>query len=308
LICVHLWLIPAFAQEEGEVVVNLAAGRVEVLVAKDGIIVSAVHDAAEPESRPPLVVRLSERRVGIVLGAAEWLQPGTGAAPVRMDREMVRLMGEIAGPKRLEAEKAEDIEQLGLAMLEALRPMTGRLHSRINLREDEPLLQVVLVGYVPNYGPDVWLVNYSVVQEPLRGDYWRTRVLRPRYTQLYPPEKDQPRTLIEVRYPAGKDETLLERVEKDPQLVSLGGGDEPLATANALITQGESNKAELEGALPWMRTLLNATTPKDETQILGVIDEVKGLEWILAPPEGAEQAEESQKPREPGAPTLRKKP
>src|SRR3972149_5896435 len=88
-ICVHQWLLclPAAAQEEGEVVVNLAAGRVAVLVAKEGIIVSAVQEHVEAESRPPLVVQLSERRVGIVLGAAEWLQPGTGAAAGGRDRQ-----------------------------------------------------------------------------------------------------------------------------------------------------------------------------------------------------------------------------
>src|SRR3989304_4802712 len=119
-----------------------------------------------------------------------------------MDRQLVRLMGEIAGPKRLDAEHAGDIEVLGLAMLEALRPMTSRLHNKIDLGEDEALLELVLVGYVTDYGPEVWSVRYHIVQEPVRGDYWRTRVLRPRYTQLYPPEKGQPRTLMEVRNPA----------------------------------------------------------------------------------------------------------
>jgi hypothetical protein len=305
-----LWLLclPAYAQEEGEIVVNLAAGRVAVLVAKEGIIVSAVQDRVEAESRPPLVVQLSERRVGIVLGAAEWLQPGTGAPAVRMDRQLGRLHSEIAGPKRLDTDTADDIEVLGLAMLEALRPMTSRLHNRIDVGEDEPLLELVLVGYVTDYGPEVWSVRYHVVQEPVRGSYWRTRVMRPRYTQLYPPEKGQPRTLMEIRHPATAEPPLLARFEKDPQLGRLRTGDEQLALVSDLVTKGESQKAKLDDALTWMRVLLDATTTADVTQIIGVIREEKGLEWILAPAETVERAEESAKPREPGAPTLRKKP
>lgn len=310
LICVHPWInpAPAAAQEEGEVVVNLAAGRVAVLVAKDGIVITAVEQRVEAESRPPLVVPLSERRVGIVLGAAEWLQPGTGAAPVRMDRQLVQLMGQIAGPKRLEAEHASDLEVLGLAMLEALRPMTSRLHNKLELAEDEPLLELVLAGYVPDYGPEVWRVEYRIVQEPVRGSYWRTRVMRPRYTQLYPPEKGQPRTLMEIRHPAGDGPSLLERFEQDPRLAHLRSGDPPLALVSEQIAKGESNKAKLDDALTWVRTLLDAATPADATLIIGVIREDKGLEWVLAPTETIERAEEPATPREPGAPTLRKKP
>jgi len=299
---------PAAAQEEGEVVVNLAAGRVAVLVANGGIIVSAVQDRVEAESRPPLVVQLSRGRVGVVLGAAEWLQPGTGAPAVRMDRQLVRLMGEIAGPRRLDPGHADDIEVLGLAMLEALRPMTSRLHNRLAVGEDEPLLELLLVGYVIDYGPEVWRVQYYIVQEPLRGSYWRTRVLRPRYTQLYPPEKGQPRTLMEVRHPTAEEPTLLERFEKDPQFGRLHTGDAQLVRASEFIAKGESHKAKLDDALTWMRVLLDAATPADAAQIIGVIREDKGFEWILEPAEKVERAEESDKPREPGAPTLRKKP
>ena len=235
-------MIPVRAQEEGEVVVNLAAGRVAVLVAKGGIVIGATQERVEAESRPPLVVQLSERRVGVVLGAAEWLQPGTGAAAMRMDRQLVRLMREIAGPKRLSGEHADDLEALGLAMLEALRPMTSRLHNKLDVREDEPLLQMVLVGYVPDYGPEVWSVEYRIVQEPVRGSYWRTRVLRPRYVQLYPPEKGQPRTLMEIRLPADNEPTLVDRFEKDPQLARLRTGDAALARASEFIARAKATR------------------------------------------------------------------
>lgn len=301
-------LPPVAAQEESEIVVNLAAGRVAVLVARDGIAIAAVEQKMEAESRPPVVVQLSERRLGILLGAVEWLQPGSGAEPVRMDREMLKLMGQIAGPKRLSAEHADDIETLGLAMLEALRPMTSQLHRKVDLAEGEPLLELLLVGYLDQYGPEVWSLRYYIVQEPVRGSYWRTRILRPRYTQLYPPEKGQPRTLMEASFPAAaKGESLLERFENDASLAKMRSSDAPMVRASESIRKGESHKATLDDAVTWLRTLLNGTSPADALQAVGVIAEAKGFNWIVAPPERTEKAAED-KPREPGAPTLRKKP
>jgi len=65
---------------------------------------------------------------------------------------------------------------------------------------------MVLIGYAPNnYGPEVWTIEYRVQQEQVstRGEYWQTRILRPRFTQLYPPEKKKhaPRMIVEARYP-----------------------------------------------------------------------------------------------------------
>jgi hypothetical protein len=180
------------------------------------------------------------------------------------------------------------------------------LHRKVDLGE-EPLLEFVLVGYAHDYGPEVWSVRYTIAQEPLRGDYLRTRVLRPRYTQLYPPEKGQPRTLMEVSYPSKTESgTLLIRAQNDPRLEALRTGDAEMVRASESIRKGESHKAKLSDALPWLRALLNATSPADAAVFVGGISEEKGLDWVLPPAERIEKAED--KSREPGAPTLRKKP
>src|ERR1700693_2309674 len=78
-ICVHLWFLPpsALAQEpsDQEVAVNLAEGRVVICAAKDGIILAALDAHGETGSRPPAIDILSEERMGVMLGAIEWVQP-----------------------------------------------------------------------------------------------------------------------------------------------------------------------------------------------------------------------------------------
>ncbi|MBI1738393.1 MAG: hypothetical protein HYR58_04015, partial [Acidobacteria bacterium] len=192
-----------WAQEAGqEVVANLAAGRVVIYVAKGGIAIAANESRVEAESRPPLVAQLSAKRIAILLGAAEWVRPGTGRPPLRLDHELPRAVStQIPAGPRLQQEQATDLEPIGAALLEPLRLVVPQLTRKMNLPPEDPLVEMLLVGIDEEYGPEVWLLKYRLAQEPLRGDYWKSRVLRPSYTQLYPPEKGQPRTLIEVRYP-----------------------------------------------------------------------------------------------------------
>ena len=45
------------------------------------------------------------------------------------------------------------------------------------MKPDEPLLEMVLIGYAPkSYGPEVWTIEYRVQQEQVstRGEYWQT--------------------------------------------------------------------------------------------------------------------------------------
>jgi len=302
--------VPASAQEpEEEIVANLATGRVLVYVAKDGIVIGAFQGQSEPHSRPPLVVQLSSRRVAVLLGAVEWVRPASGREPIRLDRELPRLVGEVAGPKRLEQEHANDIEELGLALLERLRNVAQELHRKIELQPDEPLAELVLIGYAQDYGPEVWGLKYRIVQEALRGDYWQTRVLRPSYDQLYPPEKGQPRTLIEIGYPpedAGPQ--VLDLLNgNDPRMARLRDADPQMASATERLVRGESQHALADDATQFLRGALGAVAPAGAEQILAVIREQQGLEWVLAPSQPPEKAEEG-RPHEPGAPTLRKKP
>ena len=177
----------AQVREGDEVVANLAAGRVVVTVAKDGILVGAIEQPLEANSVSPRLVSVSGSHVAILLGAAEWILPGSKT--VRLERSVPRLTGDPSRAAANDPEAASDIEQIGVGFLERLRPLVEQLHHRIDLGPDEPILEILLVGYAADYGPEVWLLKYRVVQEALRGDYYRTRPLRPSYTQLYPPEK-----------------------------------------------------------------------------------------------------------------------
>ena len=296
----------ASAQEE-EVVANLAAGRVVVYVAKDGIVVATLEERIEAGARAPVIFPLSGRRVAILMGAVEWVTPGTAGKPVRMAEELRRVSGQVAGPQRLQDEHATDIEGIGIGLLEPLRAAAGRLHHKIELGAEEPLLELVLVGYAPDYGPEVWSLKYRIAQEPLRGDYWRTRVLRPSYTQLYPPEKGQPRRLVEMRYPPSERTEALIRLD-DPRVARLRNSDASLARAAESLQRGESNKAKLDDATLFLRTALAAVTSPETAQAVAVIAELRGFEWVLAPADAADERAAEEKPREPGAPTLRKKP
>lgn len=312
-ICAHLCLLPLVAlsqQGEQDVVANLAAGRVVLWVADKGIVIGAVEHRVEPGARPPFIVPLGAHSVGILLGAAEWISPASGRPPVRLDRELTVLASEASRfrPATDPYLAASDIESIGVAFLERLRAVAGELHRKLDLQPEEPLVELLLVDYAQNYGPEVWLLRYRVAQEALRGDYWRTRVLRPSYTQLYPPEKGQPRTLIEVRYPDDAGPALLDLLKQnDPRLTRLSTADARMARAAERVARGESHKASVGDATEFLRATLDVVGGTEVKQILGVLYEERGLEWVLAPPEPPEKAQE-EKPHEPGAPTLRKKP
>jgi hypothetical protein len=315
-ICAHLWLLlPTAAQAPivapvvgDEVVANLAAGRVVIYVAKDAIVIGLYEKRVEPETLPPTVVPLSGRRVGILLGATEWMLADSRTALLRLEQELPRIAGQATAGPRLRQEQDADLEAIGMALLEPLRTAVERLHHGVELGADEPLVELLLVGFAEGYGPEVWSLRYRIVQEPWRTDFWRTRILRPQYTQLYPPEKGEPRGLIEFRYPADDSApALAELLGGDARLAALRSGNAPAARAAELAMKGESNKAAAEDAIVFVQAALNAVIAKDTALGIGVIRERTGFEWLLAPPRRVQRAED-EKPREPGAPTLRKPP
>jgi hypothetical protein len=298
-------------EDEGEeVVANLAAGRAVVLVGKDGIAVGTVEFHAEAETRPPLIVALGSRRVAILLGAAEWISPNTGRAPVRLDVELRKAAGPLGGFRPEQATESSDIEGLGLAFLEPLRAAATRLHRKLAWPADELLAELLLVQYVEGYGPEVWSIRYSLEQDPMRGDFYNTRVPRPHYLQLYPPDKGQPHTLMETSYPrVGTPLLPLADLLKrnDPRLARLRSADEELARVADRLDRGESQKLPVEACLNFLRAALNSVAEENTRQMVLVIREVKGIEWV-AGEEEASTAPLNEKPREQGAPTLRKKP
>ena len=313
-ISVHPWFLPspAFAQE---VAVNLAVGRVVICAAKDGIVLATMDAHGEADSPPPVVVALGDFRAGVVLGAVEWVQPESKDAPVRLDAEFPRIVGSVLSSpgKRKDSNAASDIEAIGVAVLERLRVLAGQLHNKINLSEDEPLLRIVLVGYVKGYGPEAWTLDYHIRQDELANDYWRTRVLRPSYNQLYPPEKGQPHTLVEVRYPPenrAKDEPeLLDLLKQnDPRLSKIRAADESLAKSVEFVVEGQSQKSARAGDIDFLKPALRAIAAPDAQLTMGYVDFEKGFQWVLQPPKSATPAPVETKPKEPGAPSLLHKP
>jgi len=294
---------------EDEIVANLAGGRVIVHVARETIVFAAIDQPVEAKGVPPRVVNLDVGHVGVLLGASEWQLPAD-PKPVRLDRNIQH----VAAPDlryQQSGEAEPDLESIGVAFLEKLRPLVAQLHHKIEIAADEPLLQIVILGYAPNScGPEVWVVEYRMEQEQVatRGEYWQTRVLRPRFTQLYPPEKHAPRTPVESRYPPEmKGPTLLELIQgNDPRIARLRAGEPRFAKVLEAIDKGQAQKAVATDAADFLRAALPLIAP-NAPFVLGTIEEQRGFEWIVPPDEPVEKAKED-KNRPPEAPSLRRKP
>jgi hypothetical protein len=310
LFAAFFFLLAPAARAQDEIVANLAAGRVVIDVAKGGIVIGAIEQHVEADSRPPIVFPINDRRIGILLGAAEWVVPSAPGGPVRLDRVIARLSREAAPHQEAgKADQASDIEAIGVAFLEKLRALAEQLHHKILLRADEPLVELLLIDYQPDYGPEVWLLQYRIKQEQLRGDFWQTKTLRPSYTQLYPPEKHQPRTLVEVRYPPElPGPTLLELLQQnDPRLASLRRGAPKSLKVIDNITGGKSSASSVDDSATFLHDALDPIAGTENRIVLGVLREDRGWEWIVAPPDPLEKAADEDKTRPPEAPSLRRR-
>lgn len=299
---------------EDEIVANLAGGRVIVHVARDGnIVFAAINEPVEAGGVPPRVLETDPTHVAVLLGASEWRIPAD-PNPVRLDRNFERVHARDPKYQYNVGEAEPDLETIGVAVLEKLRPLTAQLHHKIDLPADEPLLEMVLIGYAPNkYGPEVWTVEYRVQQEQVatRGEYWQTRILRPRFTQLYPPEKHAPRMIVEARYPADlKAPTLMALIQgNDPTIAQLRGSDARFAKVLEEVDKGQAQKASPTDAADFLRAVLPLMAGK-QTFILAKMEEQHGFDWIVSPDEPVVRANkgEEDKNRPPDAPTLRKRP
>ncbi len=297
---------PGIAQNQRsdqEIIANLAAGRVDICVARDAILIGTESQNIEPGSHSPLVVPLDGGYVGILLGAVEWIEPGSGLPPVRLDDVLGHLatLAGHAGPV-LEPGEAGDVESVGLAFLERLRPITGQLHHKIDLGPDEPLVELLLLDFHKDYGPEVWLLSYRVQQRELQEDYWDTLALRPSFVQLYPPEKHDPHTIIETRYPEGDRSPTLSQLlgENDPRLATVRAIDPKVAQAAQRILDGTSTKADPLSAITFIKGAMQATAPVGSRLSLAVLYADDKFDWVLGPSEPVPDVK-----REAGAPSLR---
>ena len=304
---------PSLAQSQGredEIIANLAGGRVIVDVAKDVIIFAAIDKPVERNSIPPRVMNVDPGHLGILFGASEWRSPAD-PKPIRMDRDLPHIGARPPNYQPSAGEAEADLETIGVAFLEKLRPLVAQLHHKLDFAPDDPIFQMVIIGYgANNYGPEVWVVEYRMEQEMIasRGEYWQTRVLRPRFTQLYPPEKHAPRTIVESRYPPdSKGPTLAELIQgNDPRITSLVTGNPRFTKVIENIHGGTAQKAVAVDSADFMRAVLPVIAGNTPF-ILGTMSEQHGFEWIVPPAEPLEKAVED-KDRPPDAPTLRRPP
>jgi hypothetical protein len=302
--------VPTRAQED-EIVANLAGGRAIIQVANDAILFAAIDHPLESKSVPPRAAAIDSHHIGIFFGASEW-QITSQPKPIRLDRDLPHFAAvdtRFAPPGAPE----QDLEQIGVAFLEKLRPLASQLHHPIDLKPDEPLFQIVLIGYAPKYyGPEVWLIEYQVEQSSAaaRGEYWQTHILRPRFTQLYPPEKHQPKTIIEVRVPSDlQDVPLLGLIQQNgPAIARLRSSDPQINKVVEFIQRGEAQKANSAAAGDFLRAALPILAG-DAHFMLGSMTENGRFEWIVPPDEPREKEKLTEdKNRPPDAPTLQQKP
>jgi hypothetical protein len=165
------------------------------------------------------------------------------------------------------------------------------------------------VDYVEGYGPEAWTLDYHIHQEEVAANYWQTRVLRPSYTQLYPPDKGRPRTLIEVRYPPAdraKDEPeLLDLLhQNDPRLSAARSGNEITTKSLALVIDGQSQKSAAAADIDFLKSALHAVASQQSQLSMADVDFLKGFQWVIEPPRSATPPPADAKPQEPGAPSL----
>jgi hypothetical protein len=293
-----------------EVIANLAAGRVVVAVVKDAILIATVENPFEAQTHPPTPVPLSGERAGVILGAVDWFSPSSKVQIARLDHDLPRLHGRVKpqGPRLQageEGSEATDIEFVGEGLNDRLNEVVKSLHAKMDLAEGEPLVELVIADFIPGYGPEVWHVDYSIEQFPQRGDFWETRIPRPRYLQDWPPEKDQPHTLLEFDYPPSLTKpTLLEMLRRnDPRLQKLSNSDPVMASVAGMFLKGISNKVATADATQFLRAALNAISPQKARETVAMIGFQTGFAWILQPPNEPKPALQ-QKERPADAPTL----
>jgi hypothetical protein len=298
---------PVRAQDrEEEIVASLAGGRVIVHVAKDTMIFAAIDQPVESNSIPPRVAGLDSSHIGVLFGASEWRVPAD-PKPIRLDRNFQRIGGVREDPTPAEAEP--DLELIGTAFLEKLRPLVGQLHHKVDFSPNDAVFEMVIIGYAPgDYGPEVWVVEYHMEQQEVatRGEeYWQTRLLRPHFTQLYPPEKHAPRTLVETRYPAGlKGPTLEEMIKSNDPRISSVLQNGRFAKVLENLRGGSAQKAAPADSVEFMRAAVPVIAG-NSSYVIGTMEEQRGLNWVVPPTEPVEKAQED-KNRPPDAPTLRR--
>jgi hypothetical protein len=300
-----------------EIVANLDAGRVIVAVVKDAIMVGTIENPVEVETRPPIPVQLSSERMAVTLGAIDWFSPSSNQDLARIDVELPHLRSHLlpSGPHLSQAQaggEASDIEQVGQGVMERLNQVAHDLHNKIDLPSGEPLAELIVADYLTGYGAEVWQLTYDLEQEQQQGDYWDTRVLRPKYLQFWPPEKGQPHTLMEFAYPPeNAGPTLLDLLrQRDPRVQNVIASDPAIAQVASEFLSGDSKKIRAQEGIQFLRATLAAITPANARETFATIGPETGFAWVLPPPPEPRRPGQAASPQErpEGAPSLLKHP
>lgn len=298
-----------------EIVANLAAGRVVIAIVKDAILVGTVENPIEAQTRPPTPVQLSGDRMAVTLGAIDWFSPSSREDLARIDLELPHLRSHLIanGPHLQQSQggaEAIDVEAIGQGVLERLNEVARELHSKIDQPAGEPLAQLVVADFETGYGPEVWELTYDIEQEQQQGDYWDTRVLRPKYLQFWPPEKGQPHTLVEFAYPPeGAPQSLLDLLrQKDPRIEKVVASDPVMGDVLARILEGDTRKIRSQDGIQFLRAALAAIAPPSARETFAVIGQETGFAWVLPPPPEPTKPGVRQQERPADAPSLLKHP
>jgi hypothetical protein len=295
------------------VALHQAAGRVVLCVTKDTILAATVDDgttaassaANEVAARPPAIVPIGSGRLAVVMGAADWTRDAAGK-PTALDEQLPALVKKAAtsaGKVDPLNPGANDIESIGITVLEFVRPFVEDIHYKLDLATDTPLVEILLAGFTPGYGPEIWDLRYRVQQKNLGGDYWSTQPMRPSYYQLYPPEKGQPKTFIEAQYPAKlKPLDLARAAQSDPAIGRIRSSSPDINNAVMQIVNGDSAKAATRPAEDFLRLAIPALAGERAKLAMAAVDEYGKFQWVLAPgnlpPAPAETSTPTFRPRE----------
>lgn len=296
-----------------EIVTSLTGGKVILHFAKDDtIIFAAIDQPLEQGAPPPRLVDIDSNHVAILFGASEW-RSLADPKPIRLDRGFHRVSAGTVTAGDYNGDADPDLEIMGVAFLERLRPLAAQLQRKIDYPSDQPFFEMVVIGYGPrDYGPEAWTVEYRITQEMLstRENIWQTRILRPRFTQIYPPEKHSPKTLVEAGFPPdNRDPTLQTLLEGNDPRFSSFRSDTNLSKAVNLVLKGQAQKVEPKDAVEFLRDAIPLLYPKQHF-FLAKMEEQHGFDWILPPEEPVEKAKQTEQDKNapPEAPSLRKRP
>src|ERR1700723_3880547 len=298
--------------EEG--VVNFAAGRVVIAVVKDAILIGTIENQIEPQTHPPIPVQMNRTRAGILLGAVDWFSPSSQLQLARLDTELPRLHGHSNAPnphlnQAQATPEATDIESVGQNLFERMNVVAGNLHGKLDWPSAEPVAQLILADYVQGYGPEVWQLSFKLTQEMQRLDYYDTHISHPAYLQSWPPEKGQPHTLMEFRYPPeNTTPTLLDLLRRrDPRLEKICASDPKMREVADLFLQGQSGRTTAADATQFLPAALAFLAPPNARQTMASIGLDTGFDWILRPPPEPKRAtSQAEEERTADAPSLLK--